>query len=159
MSASWKSVSAAEAAEHPLYGVKNWLIVFAFGVLLGLLREIASLNVEALRAGMSLTELLSVDHPAITFLKIALVLDTAIVAAIYWLLFTKHPKFRSVTTWLLLGGFPVLVLLGIRYTFAGLADAMAISFISWAISCAVWVTYLNRSRRVRVTFEIGRAHV
>lgn len=153
MRTSWKSVSAAEAAEHPLYGVKNWLAVFAFGVLLGLLREIASLNGEALKAGMSLTALLSVDHPAITFSKIALALDTAVVAVIYWLLFTKQPKFRSGTTWLLLGAFPVLVLLGLLNPFDGLGEAIAMSFFPWAISCAVWVTYLNRSRRVRVTFE------
>ena len=37
--------------------------------------------------------------------------------------------------------------------FDGLGSAIAMSFFSWAISCAVWVTYLNRSRRVRVTFE------
>ena len=153
MSKSWKSVSAAEAAVHPLYGVKNWLVVFAIGVLFGLLREIGSLSGEALKAGISVTALLSVDHPATNFLKITLALETVAVAVIYFLLFTKHPQFRPVTTGLLLGLFPVVVLLGFLNPFDGLGSAIAMSFFSWAISCAVWVTYLNRSRRVRVTFE------
>ena len=142
MSKSWKSVSAAEAAVHPLYGVKNWLVVFAIGVLFGLLREIGSLSGEALKAGISVTALLSVDHPATNFLKITLALETVAVAVIYFLLFTKHPQFRPVTTGLLLGLFPVVVLLGFLNPFDGLGSAIAMSFFSWAISCAVWVTYL-----------------
>jgi hypothetical protein len=43
MSRLWKKVTLAEAQAHPLYGVKNWLAVFAFGVLLGGLRELGSL--------------------------------------------------------------------------------------------------------------------
>lgn len=153
MSTSWKPISAVDATKHPLYGVKNWLAVFAFGILLGFLRDIAALDAEALKAGMSLSALLSIDHPAITFSKIGLAVDTAVLVVIYWLLFTKHPKFRLTATWLLLGAFPVVVVLGLLRPFDGLGEAVAMSLFPWAISCAVWVTYLNRSRRVRVTFE------
>jgi hypothetical protein len=31
--------------------------------------------------------------------------------------------------------------------------ALVMTFFPWALSCAVWVTYLQRSKRVRVTFE------
>ena len=94
MSRLWKKVTLAEAQAHPLYGVKNWLAVFAFGVLLGGLRELGSLNGEAHKAGLTITELLAIDHPAISFAKISLWLNAGIVAVIYWALLTKNPRFR-----------------------------------------------------------------
>jgi hypothetical protein len=153
MSTSWTSLTSAEAAAHPLYGVKNWLVVFAFGVLLGLFSELGSLKGEAHKAGMSLSELLSIDLPEITLSKVALAFDTVAVLVIYWLLLTKHPKFRVVASWLLVGSYPVVVIIGLLNPFAGLGEVIVTSFFPWAITCAVWVTYLNRSRRVRVTFE------
>ncbi len=153
MSASWKTISPDKAAVHPLYGVGGWLAVFAIGVLLGLLSEVGSLRGEALKADMSLSQLLSIDHPAITFSKIVLAIDATVVAAIYWLLFNKHPKFRVAASSLLLVAWPLVVTAGLLNQYPGVGSAIALSFFPWAISCAVWVTYLNRSRRVRVTFE------
>jgi hypothetical protein len=153
MNAKWKEIAPSEARAHHLYGVKNWLAVFAFGVLAGSLRDFGLLNYEAAKAGMSLGALLSVDHPASVFLRIALGVDATVVIAIYWLLLTKHPTFRVVASSLLLGWFPALAVLGFLNSFDGVAEAIATSLVPWAVYCAVWVTYLNRSRRVRVTFE------
>jgi hypothetical protein len=153
MSRLWKKVPLAEAQRHPLYGVKNWLAVFAFGVLLGGLREIGSLNGEAHKAGLAITDLLAIDHPAISFAKMSLWLNGGIVSAIYWALLTKNPNFRLIASSLLLASWPLGVLLGVAYPFDGLGEALALSFFPWVISCVVWVTYLNRSKRVRVTFE------
>ena len=50
MSTHWKKIPLAEAQAHPLYGVKNWLAVFALGVLLGGLLGLGSLNSEAHKA-------------------------------------------------------------------------------------------------------------
>ncbi|GEM_PF-1982931 len=153
MSRLWKKVTLAEAQAHPLYGVKNWLAVFAFGVLLGGLRELGSLNGEAHKAGLTITELLAIDHPAISFAKISLWLNAGIVAVIYWALLTKNPRFRLIASSLLLASWPMGALIGVVYPFDGLGKALVFSIFPWVISCAVWVTYLNRSRRVRVTFE------
>lgn len=153
MQRSWKLVSATTAASHPLYGVKNWLVVFAIAVLLGLLLEIGGLRGEAYKVGLPLSEFLAIDDPAITFAKIATGLNALFVVAVYWLLLTKHPRFRIASSWLMLGIFPLLVTLGMATSSPDVGLALAKSFLPWAISCAVWVTYLNRSRRVRVTFE------
>ena len=75
------------------------------------------------------------------------------VVVIYWLMLSKHRSFRKVTTALLLGGWPAAALLGLIHPFSGLGGALALGLLSWALSCAVWVTYLHRSQRVRVTFE------
>lgn len=153
MSTTWKKVSLVEAKAHPLYGVKNWLAVFAFGVLLSLLKEIGSLSGEAHKAGLTLSQLLAIDHPAITFAKIVLAVNVVVVSVIYWMLITKHPKFRRVASALLLLGWPTIVLVGGINPFVGLGGAIVMSLLPWALSCAIWVTYLQRSKRVRVTFE------
>lgn len=153
MSRLWKKVPLAEAKAHPLYGVKNWLAVFAFGVLLGSLRELGSLNAEAHKAGLTITQLLAIDHPAISFAKTSILINAGIVSAIYWALLSKHPKFRIVASSLILASWPLGALAGIIFPFDGIGEALALSLLPWTISCAVWVTYLNRSKRVRVTFE------
>ena len=153
MSVKWKSISPTEAIQHPLYGVKNWLAVFAFGILLGLLKEVGGLNGEAQKAGLTLGQLFALDLPFVTFVKVALAVETASVAVIYWLLIAKHPKFRSVTTWIMLCTYPIVSVVGIVSQLDGLAHEVVMGGFTWAISCAVWITYLQRSERVRVTFE------
>lgn len=153
MSRIWKKIPLSEAQTHPLYGIKNWLAVFAFGVLLGGLRELGSLNGEAHKAGLTITELLAIDHPAISFAKLSLWINVGIVSVIYWALLTKNLKFRLIASSLLLASWPMGALLGVAYPFEGLGEALGLSLFPWAISCGVWVTYLNRSKRVRVTFE------
>ena len=102
---------------------------------------------------MPLSEFLSVEHPAITFVKLALGLNAAMIVIVYWALFTKHPRFRIIASSVLLASWPAAALLGLASPFDGLGAALGLSLFPWVISCAVWVTYLQRSRRVRVTFE------
>jgi len=153
MRKSWKKVTIAEAQAHPLYGVKNWLIVFAIGVPLGGLRELGSLIGEAHKADLTLIELLAIDHPAIHFAQISLWLNAGFVTVIYWALLSKSPHFRLIASSLLLLSWPIGALTGLVSPFDGLATALGVSLLPWVISCAIWVTYLNRSHRVRVTFE------
>lgn len=35
----------------------------------------------------------------------------------------------------------------------GIDAGLGADFIPWLVTCPVWVTYLQRSKRVRVTFE------
>jgi hypothetical protein len=155
MSARWESISSNEANQHPLYGVKGWLVVFAVGTLLGILKEFGSLSGEALKAGLTLGQLFALDLPLVTFIKIVLAVELTSVSVTYWLLFTKHPKFRPVVTGIMLCTYPLVFVFGIGIVshVAGFAAELVKGFFPWAISCAVWVTYLQRSERVRVTFE------
>ncbi len=153
MPKSWKKVTIAEAQAHPLYGVKSWLIVFAVCVLLGGLGELGSLTGEAHKAGLTITQLLAIDHPAIHFAKISLWLNAGFVVVIYWALLSKSPHFRLIASSLLILSWPISALTGLVSPFVGIGTALGMSLIPWMVSCAVWVTYLNRSHRVRVTFE------
>lgn len=149
----WRVVHLSEAQRHPLYGIKNWLVVHAISIPLAFLWAIFILGGQATSAGVSLDYLLSMDTPAISFVKTTLLLHAVIGIAVYWLLFTKSRKFRLTTSVLYLSSWPATALLAVAIPFPHMATTLIASFFAWAISCAVWVTYINRSRRVRVTFE------
>lgn len=149
----WLRVTPEEAKKHPLYGVRGWLLLFAVAILFGFLSAVSTVNTEALKSGFSLSKLLAVGIPETIFLKLVLWIRGLIVLPIYWLLFSKHPSFRPVSICLLLGLWPGIALAGFLNPFPSLGESLVFSFIPWAVSCAIWVTYLQRSERVRVTFE------
>lgn len=149
----WEQVSVEEARVHPLYGIRGWLAFFAFSILFGFLKDLAYVNAEALSVGTSIGNLLSSDRPEASFLKLVLWIRGSIVVPIYWLLFSKSPSFRPVSIYLLLGVWPFVVVAGLFNPFQGLGSLLAQGFLEWGVFCAVWVTYLHRSKRVRITFE------
>lgn len=149
----WQQVSLEKAKQHPLYGVKNWLVVFAVAHLLGLMMSIGQLNSAALDAGRTLPQLMASDGAFATFTLPVLVLQVLMVAVIYWLMFTKQRNFRAISSGILLGFWPAITLLAITNQVPGVGGVIGSGLIPWVLSCAVWVTYLQRSRRVRVTFE------
>ena len=153
MSAQWKFIGPDEANQHPLYGVKGWLAVFAVGTLLGLLKVVGDVNGEAHKAGLTLGQLFALDLPLVTFIKIVLAVEVASISVIYWLIFTKHPNFRQVTTGVKLCTYPLVLVIGLASQANEVSGELVMEGVAWAISCAVWVTYLQRSERVRVTFE------
>jgi hypothetical protein len=153
MAQHWQKVSPEQARRHPLYGVGGWLAVFSVSLLLGLMRDIGALRGEAHKLNAGLFELLSLDHPAVTYVKLMLAFQVLFVAAICWMLFAKYAGFRKLSTALLLSSWPVSALLGTLSPFPGLGATLTAAFFTWALSCAVWITYLHRSCRVRVTFD------
>lgn len=150
---TWTRVTAEEARKHPLYGVRGWLAFFAFSTLIGFAQAVTPVNIEAIKAGVSLGTFLSLDMPEAIFLKWVLWIHGLVVVAIYGLLFSKHPSFRPVSSYLLVSLWPAVALVGFFNPVPGLGEGLVLSFISWAAYCATWVTYLQKSKRVRVTFE------
>lgn len=154
MTRRWKLVTAEEAKQHPLYGVGGWLALFAFGVLAGFLQNFGAISGEALKIGMTVDKFLSFAVPGVLFIKAALAVGLLKVIVIYALLFSKNSKFRTATTYVLVGELPALLLAGISIGGSpGLGGFLIFSLPSWLLGCAVWVTYIQRSKRVRVTFE------
>jgi len=149
-------VSPQEAKEHPLYGVKNWLAVFAFVVLIGPLQVLGNLNAGAYEAGITTGQLLAYDWSNTRLLTVCLGYPLAIAAVLLWLLFTLHPRFRVLATVILVGNGPLYLLIAASMgamSTPGVAGVLAREFVATSFWLIVWAIYLHRSRRVRVTFE------
>lgn len=154
METTWQRVSPETAKAHPLYGIKGWLLVFAISNLLGFLAILGSVRNEAFDAGMSELELLAISHPNVTNLKLTLFFTLTSFAIRCYLLFSKHPQFRKFVSILLFLDWPIAVCMALMTGSVGVVGSLfAVPMVSWVISCAVWITYLQKSRRVRVTFE------
>lgn len=149
----WKLISQIEAEKNSLYGVKNWLAVFAFSIFLSPIYELATINTEAQKAGISLSQFFSLDVPVVNFLKLVIALEIFMSGIILWLLYSKHPKFRLVSSCILLSVWPVIALIGMANKFPEIGQVLTMSLFPWIAYCVLWITYLQRSKRVRVTFE------
>lgn len=150
---TWKRVTVDEAKKHSLYGVGGWLAWFIFSNLFGLLQEVGRINVEASKIGVSLGRFLGLDTPLARFLEVTLAIDALSVTIILWFLFSKHQSFRHVSSYILLGLWPAEALVGLLVTSPDLAYVLAVNFVPYVFYCAAWVPYLQKSKRVRVTFE------
>lgn len=153
MAAKWETVSEDEAKQHKLYGVKGWLLVFGIGMGLSFFTGLGSVNIEAFNAGLTLGQFLSHDHPAVSFVKASLVYDAFIAISVICMMIAKASFFRITSFVLMLSILPMLVILAAATGFSGAGSGIGKVFIQWVLSCAVWGTYLFRSKRVRVTFE------
>ena len=156
MTRQWKKISFDAAKQHPLYGVRNWLAVFAFGVVLGPLRTHGEVSNAATAAGLTLPKLLAADLSAGGFVTGSLVFRVLLGALLLWLLFSKQRHFRISTIALLILQWPAYLAIvtitgGAKYP--GFAGELTLEFLGSSLLIAIWVAYLQRSRRVRVTFE------
>lgn len=153
MSGQWQPISPSEATQHPLYGIKGWLLVFLVGNLIGLIWIWAPINSIAMDYKMSISDVLSLDAPVIALIRFDLYFEFALLVVTIFLILTKARYFRQITIVGRLALWPVLGAVAISLGLSETGKAWAASFVPWAVSCAVWVTYLQRSKRVRVTFE------
>lgn len=141
----WTAIPETEARKHVLYGAGGWLLVFATGLILSGLKSLGDTHNLASDVGP--------EHPAVVFLKTTQWSQICLAIVVVWMMAAKATFFRVATTWLLLLTFPALAMIAVARPFEGVGSLLSQSFLYWAISCSVWVTYLQRSRRVRVTFE------
>ncbi|WP_312806935.1 hypothetical protein [Comamonas sp.] len=141
----WIAIPETEAKKHVLYGTGGWLLVFAAGLFLSGLKSLGDTH--------NLASAIGSEHPAVAFFKIAQWSQICLAIVVVWMMTAKATFFRVATTWLLLLTFPVLVMIAVARPLEGVGSLLSQSFLYWAISCSVWVTYLHRSKRVRVTFE------
>lgn len=152
-SAHWINISEDEAKGHELYGARGWLMVFAFALLLALLAQLGQARSLAHDAGMDLSELFGLDLPLVGFLKLTLGAQLLQAVVVYWMLAAKPAIFRPAATWILVATGPVVFALQLVGSFPGTGSIATEEMLPWVLSSAVWVVYLNQSRRVRVTFE------
>lgn len=149
---TWSRVTAEEAKKHPLYGVGGWLSCFASVLVVGLIQQIQPIALQAFH-DVGPANWWVFNTPIIRALKFALVIYALAAIIIYLLLFSRHRNFRLVSSFILLSIWPAQAFRSILDPSPTVADALAISFLSYVLHCVVGVTYLQRSKRVRVTFE------
>lgn len=149
----WIKVPPNVARQHKLYGIKGWLLVFLIGSLLGFLSYLGATIGPLTSAKVDWATLSRVNPNAANFLLLSGVLSLAATLTIFVLALQKHKFFRLVSIWIVLITFPAVATLALVFPFQGMVGAVVRGILPWLISCAVWVSYLQLSRRVRVTFE------
>lgn len=160
----WQPVDIATAKTNPLYGLGLWLWVFALGCVIGFMMPLAQMS-ETYRmfggeGGRSALYPIFTSWPDSGFYQFGTCINFAGLSLILYLLFTKHKYFRpTATAYLLLAGPLYLVSLWIYggdrapYPLVSDFNGWAALFVAWPISCAIWISYLNLSKRVRITYE------
>jgi Protein of unknown function (DUF2569) len=147
-------ISHDTARAHPLYGVKGWLIVFGIVTVLGFLFNWGKFQFKYIEIGFkgTLFDLLWLEgmgaHRFLFFIDLALLLF------VLFLMFTKHRKFRLIVIAIAVLGNPLSLLIALS-GLLGKPDGSEVvkQLLFWVISMAIWVSYFNRSKRVRVTYE------
>lgn len=148
MARHWIIVTALEAEKHRLYGIKNWLAVFALFFIIVLLKEILAID----EAELTFKSIIASTDPKLVLAKIVIAIEIAATVIIAYFLFTKHEKFRLVTSFVLIGMWPILFIVSALVSPASVGGIIK-SFIGSFVWIIVWVIYLNCSQRVRVTYE------
>ncbi len=151
--AKWRKLTAEEQKSHHLYGIKNWLAVFALLIIGRAVLSWQQITAAAHRIGTSLPDLFSTAGPLVEFLRNALILDTAVAGIILYTLFTKAPAFRIASTVALAASIPIAFFLSYLSKSEEVASEMGRQLVPMLMSTLIWCLYLNLSRRVRVTCE------
>ena len=149
-------VTLTEAQNDRFYGVKGWLIVFCITAILGFLSSwgsmVGSFSKEYPGFKGGLFDFLSLDFDGVIGLRVLFVAGIAELLFIFYLMFSKHKKFRIYTTLCLILSFPLGVI--ILMIFGGSVSFSSVNtFIQYLISSTIWCSYLNMSKRVRITFD------
>lgn len=148
----WSPMSKEQAQAHPLYGIKWGLIVFAVFEILQPIVIWGRFKRELFEAQVSMAEFFTQSTLAPIFVA-SLLITLVRTGVICWAMFTKHPRFRAIATWLLVLFFPANLLAALIFPVQGVGPWIAQVLIVWLIFGSLWVAYVQRSHRVRVTFE------
>lgn len=139
MAEGWVQVTEDEAKGHSLYGVKGWLLIFEMGHLVN----------AALAGGGLFVATVNRRDPWILLLLLAWFASSALVV---FLCGTRARVFRTVAFWLTVGMATVSILILTASPFFDAAGLIT-GLVGTVTGIVFWGVYLQRSRRVRVTFE------
>lgn len=148
----WSPIAAEEAKAHPLYGIKYGLILLALFQILQPILSWGTLQTNLMDAQVSLSDFFTLSPSAPVYVA-SLLITLVCTAVICWAMFTKHPRFRHITSWTLVLSFPATLLAALIFPAPGVGRGIAQSLIGWLIFGSLWLVYVQRSQRVRVTFE------
>ncbi|MDM7943994.1 MAG: DUF2569 family protein [Hydrogenophaga sp.] len=153
MADKWIKVSDGEARQHELYGIRGWLLFNLIGTVLGALFSLAMMNAPFVRSGTTLNQL-RIESPNFYIVYMVIGIGVIVPSTLYiWAMLSKWSNFRKVAILCLLVPYPIILLTALAYPSQGVLVQLLLNSAVWGGSAVVWVLYLQRSRRVRVTFE------
>lgn len=153
MGRNWIEVSPELAKKHQLYGVGGWLLVFVVFQIARPLVELGGLNAQALSMGLSLETVLTSDAPVMTWVRWLLAIQIVGALITVGLLLVRSRYFRITSSFVVVLSWPIVVGIAVLIPLPAQGSLMAENTLIWIFQSFVWVAYLNRSERVRVTFE------
>jgi hypothetical protein len=151
----WVEIPKEQAQDHRFYGIKYGLLVLLAYVILGPMAMWGSVNKELYEAQVSHSDFFANNDaaPLVIAQMMIILLQSGVVM---WAMFSKHPQFRHIATHAFAWYFPALVLASLLFSKQAIGAVMAtlvLGLVQWVIFGGLWVWYLQRSQRVRVTFE------
>lgn len=151
----WVEIPKEQAQDHRFYGIKYGLLVLLAYMILGPMAMWGSVNKELHKAQVTLSDFFAHSDaaPLVIAQMIIILLQSGVVM---WAMLTKHPQFRRIATHAFAWYLPVVVVASLLFSKQAIGAVVAtlvLGLVQWVIFSGLWVWYLQRSQRVRVTFE------
>jgi hypothetical protein len=151
----WVEIPKEQAQDHRFYGIKYGLLVLLAYVILGPMAMWGSVNKELYEAQVSHSDFFANNDaaPLVIAQMMIILLQSGVVM---WAMFSKHPQFRHIATHAFGWYFPAVVVASLLFSTQAIGAVVAklvLGLFQWVIVSGLWVWYLQRSQRVRVTFE------
>lgn len=151
----WVEIPKEQAQDHRFYGIKYGLLVLLAYMILGPMAMWGSVNKELHKAQVSHSDFFAHSDaaPLVIAQMIIILLQSGVVM---WAMLTKHPQFRRIATHAFAWYFPAVVVASLLFSMQAIGAVVAtlvLGLVQWVIFSGLWVWYLQRSQRVRVTFE------
>jgi len=159
---AWIALSPAQAAAHPLYGLKGANLVLAAGFGWCALGSLMRLVLLGYGLSLGVGGGLRLSDMVLTYMPVA---DAAFAVLFAWLFVAAlRPGTRSLPEFAtIVCGLYVLYVVPYVFAFRHLTDTAAFSLVSWQtyahyilpIGFCLWaLAYVNLSRRARVTYGL-----
>jgi hypothetical protein len=151
----WVEIPKEQAQDHRFYGIKYGLLFLLAYMILGPMAMWGSVNKELHKAQVSHSDFFAHSDaaPLVIAQMIIILLQSGVVM---WAMLTKHPQFRRIATHAFAWYFPSVVVASLLFSKQAIGAVVAtlvLGLVQWVIFSGLWVWYLQRSQRVRVTFE------
>jgi len=146
----WVEISKEAAIRQGLYGIRGWLLTLALYLLIVFCLTLY-LQLSIFSQLYTPSDLMrNADAQA---LRLVIFIDLLLAAVVLFILFTKYNSFRLLASWL----FSLKIFVNLINAFIiTVKDENLIIFIYNAqqiVVITLWLIYINKSERVRLTFE------
>ncbi len=153
MAGNWIEIDGVNAKNHPLYGIKGWLLFYLFATVFGMFISLGYANSAAHQLGFGFFEFLEIDSPATNYTSYALILEFIMRVAIILAAINRYSGFRNIATAIHIASWPATLIIALAIGIDYVSGLVIPALVPYVLTTVVWVAYLQRSRRVRVTFE------